>query len=373
MPHRNRVTALLLSTLALVAPPLVVALPQVARAAPVTAPAPAPRPGATKLPKRLGTLLGRTYNLQYHRGRAYLATTVGLRIVDLRNPTRPKPLGTLVIPGSVNGLTVDRTTAYVAAGPHGVILADVSNPRRPKRLARIDTPGSANQVALDGKTLYVADGSFGVGIYDVTVPGKAKRLAKVETGCYTRDVAVHGRWIIVACSRKGLVVFASHRAGKKKKAWPKPLYRVSLAGDARSLTFGPGRTLYVAAGEAGFHVLDARRPRRLKRVATAKVPDFAHGVSAWGSNLAVAAGEGGVHLFSCRRRNRPRQKASYRPKPNRSANKVFLRRGLVLVAYDAAGLHILRSKGRTLTLRAIFPAPPKKKTKKKTKQASTRR
>ena len=57
--------------------------------------------------------------------------------------------------------------------------------------------------------------------------------------------------------------------------------------------------------------------------------------------------------------------------PNRSANKVFLRRGLVLVAYDASGLHILKSTKGRLTLRAIFPAPParpktkKKKTKKK--------
>lgn len=336
-------------------------------ATPVAQAAPAPRPGATKVPKRLRTLLGRTYNLRVYRGRGYLGTTVGLRIVNLRNPRRPKPLGTLVIPGSVNGLMVDGTTAYVAAGPHGVVLADVTNPRRPTRLARINTPGSANQVALDGKTLYVADGSFGVGIYDVTAPKKAKRLARVETGCYTRDVAVHGRWIIVACGKKGLVVFQSHRTGKKKKAWPRPVYRTALVGDSRSLSFGPGRTLYVAAGEAGFHVLDARRPRRLKRVSTAKVPDFAHGVSAWGSSVAVAGGEGGVHVFNCRRRNRPRMMSTYKSKPNRSANKVHLRRGLLLVAYDAAGLHILASKGGSLKLRAIFPAPPKKKKKKKIK------
>jgi hypothetical protein len=202
-----------------------------------------------------------------------------------------------------------------------------------------------------------------VGIYDVSDPRKVSRLARVETGCYTRDVAVHGRWIIVACGRKGLVVLTSHRAAGRKKAWPRPLIRVGLPGDARNLSFGPGRTLYVAAGEAGFHVLDARRPRRLRRVATAKVPDFAHGVSAWGASVAVAAGEGGVHVFDCRRRNRPRQVSAYTPKPNRSANRIFLRRGLVLVAYDAAGLYVLRSAGRALTLRAVFPPLPKKKPK----------
>jgi hypothetical protein len=359
-----------LHLLGLLATPLLLVAPSDSRAAPASVPG----PGATqatktpKIPKRLRTLLGRTYNLRYHRGRGYLATTVGLRIVNLRRPSRPKPLGTLVIPGSVNGLLALGTTAYVAAGPHGVVLADVSNPRKPTRLSRINTPGSANAVALDGKTLYVADGSFGVGIYDVTAPSKPTRLAKVETGCYARDVAVHGRWIIVACGRAGLVVFRSHRSGKRKKAWPKPLHRLKLAGDSRNLSFGPGRTLYVAAGEAGVHVLDARRPSKLKRVSTAKVPDFAHGVSAWGASVAVAGGEGGVHLFNCRRRNRPRLVATYKSRPNRSANKIFLRRGLVLVAYDAAGLHILKAAKGRLTLRAIFPVPPKKKTKKKTKK-----
>ena len=35
----------------------------------------------------------------------------------------------------------------------------------------------------------------------------------------------------------------------------------------------------------------------------------------------VASGEGGVHVYNCRRRNRPRRMSSYKPKPNRSANK----------------------------------------------------
>ncbi len=60
--------------------------------------------------------------------------------------------------------------------------------------------------------------------------------------------------------------------------------------------------------------------------------------------------------------------ATYKSKPNRSANKVFLRRGLLLVAYDASGLHILKAAKGRLTLRAIFPVPRKKKpAKKKTK------
>ncbi|MFH2007119.1 MAG: hypothetical protein ABI333_11080 [bacterium] len=321
--------------------------------------APRVSPG-TDVPERVRSLTQRTYHARIVKGRAYVATTVGLRIVDVRRPTRPTALGTLIVPDSLNGLAVDATTAYAAAGPHGVVIADVTNPRRPKKLARIDTPGSANQVVLDGTHLYVADGSFGVAVYDVANPRRPRKLAAVKTGCYTRDVALHGRWIYVACGRKGLLVFLTLRSSPRNPAWPKPLHRMKLAGDVRNVAFGPGRTLYVAAGEAGLHILDARRPERLRLVATTKVPDFAHGVSAWGPLTAVAAGEGGVLLFNCRRRNKPRLLARYQSKPNRSANKVLLRRQRLYVAYDAAGLHILQVAGRRLLQRSVFPPPPKK-------------
>ncbi len=327
--------------------------------------------GRGPLPRRLLPLLPRTYQVQVRRGVGFVGTTAGLRLVSLRDPSRPRALSTMVIPGSVQSIALSATMAYVASGPHGVVLVDVTRPRHPVRVGRVDTPGSASSVAIKGTTLYVADGSFGVGVYDVTHPRRIRRLAHASMRCYARDLVVHGRWLIVACGRQGLVVLPTHRPRTKKgrggrgahrRAWPGKLIHMALPGEARHLAVGPGRTLYVAAGEAGFHVLDARRPRHLKRVATAKVKDFARGVSAWGNLVAVADGEGGVHLFGCGRRTRPRLLASYRTRPNRSANRVLLRRGLLLVAYDAAGLHILGVKRRRLRLRAVFPPKPRKRT-----------
>jgi hypothetical protein len=239
-----------------------------------------------------------------------------------------------------------------------VVIAEVTDPAAPREVARIDTPGSANGVALDRGHLYVADGSFGVALYDVTDRARPRHIATVDTECYSRSVRLSGNYLYVGCGPKGLLVFEGHRSGGHRKTWPQPVFRYPLAGDVRRVAFGAGRTLYVAAGAAGVHVMDARRPEALRVVATFKVPDFAHGVSAWGSLVAVAAGEGGVWLHDCQRRNRPRSLSSFKTSLTRSANEVELRGRQLLVAYDHAGLVLLKlGPGRSLALDGVFPAP----------------
>lgn len=336
-----------------------------------------------EVPKPLEPLVQRSYQVRVVKGRAYVAATVGLRIVDVLRPANPRLLGTLVVPGSVSDLALEDTTAlgprpprlprgrrpppppiyaYLAAGPHGVVIADVTDPRAPRQVARIDTPGSANGVAVDQGLLYVADGSFGVAIYALADRTKPRKVASVDTACYARSVRLFGNWVYVGCGRKGLLVFEGHRSGGRRYAWPRPFHRYAFPGDVRRVAFGAGRTLYVAAGEAGVHVVDARRPQALKLVATAKVPDFAHGVSAWGAFVAVAAGEGGVVLLDARRRQKPVTLSTYQTKLTRSANEVELRGAQLFVAYDHAGLHALKlGPGRSLVLQSVFTVekPPR--------------
>lgn len=332
-----------------------------------------------EVPEALLPLTQRSYQAKSLGGRAYVAATLGLRIVDVRRPDRPRLLGSLVLPGSVSDLAIEDTRApgpakaprhgrrrpppppiyaYLAVGPHGVVIAEVTDPAAPRVVARVDTPGAANAVALDRHHLYVADGSFGVALYDVTDRALPKRIATVDTRCYARSVRLSGNTVYVACGPKGLLVFEGYRSGGARKAWPQPLYRYALAGDVRRVALGAGRTLYVAAGAAGVHVVDARRPEALKVVASFRVPDFAHGVSAWGALVAVAAGEGGVWLYDCRRRNRPRSLSSFRTTLTRSANEVELRGKSLMVAYDHAGLVLLGlGPGRALVLHGVFPEP----------------
>lgn len=332
-----------------------------------------PQATAAEVGTRLRPLVQRSYRLKVVRGRAYVATTVGLRILDVRRMRRPRLLSTLVVPGSVNDVAVwtapaprgrrgatrrakgpaFSAVAFLAAGPYGLVVADVSDPRKPRRVARLDTRGSANGVARGSDLLFVADGSAGVVAVDVRDPRHPRVRAIGPVGCYAWSVAVHGRWLYVACGRDGLRVFPLERR-RGRALFGKPV-SYKLSGSVRGFAWGPGRTLYVAAGEAGVHVMDGRRPRRLRVVSTAKVGDFARGVSAWGALLAVAGGESGVSLFDCRRRNRPVRRALYRTRSTRSAIGVQLRRNRVYVAYDHAGVHLLEvGAGKRLLRRAVF-------------------
>ena len=60
--------------------------------------------------------------------------------------------------GDVRAVTMVNTYAYVAAGEVGLFVIDISKPVKPKWLGAYDTGGSATGVAVSGNYAYVADG-----------------------------------------------------------------------------------------------------------------------------------------------------------------------------------------------------------------------
>ncbi|MBK8915906.1 MAG: PKD domain-containing protein [Phycisphaerales bacterium] len=94
---------------------------------------------------------------------AYLASTSGLRVVDLRNPAAPVVTGTL---STLSCRDVEVTSdgfAYTASFANGVGVVDLRS-GAPVFVRFIDTPGSARAVAMDEARglLAVADGTGGV-------------------------------------------------------------------------------------------------------------------------------------------------------------------------------------------------------------------
>src|SRR6185436_11871301 len=72
--------------------------------------------------------------------------------------------------GSFNGQTT--LTALVATGNAGMALVDVTQPTRPRVLAEIDVPGINSDVAVDDvrKIAVVAGGEAGLHIVNVSNP-----------------------------------------------------------------------------------------------------------------------------------------------------------------------------------------------------------
>ena len=90
------------------------------------------------------------------------ASLGGVAVVDVTDPTAPQLLGTYATASAANGVLLDGTVLYVAAGWQGVLALDVSDPAAPYPLGSCDTPGYAYGLQLSGDLLLVADGEGGL-------------------------------------------------------------------------------------------------------------------------------------------------------------------------------------------------------------------
>ncbi|NJL26873.1 MAG: hypothetical protein HC897_02815 [Thermoanaerobaculia bacterium] len=94
---------------------------------------------------------------------------------------RPQALSFLRIPGFANGVAVEGSSVFVAAGITGLQVVDASNPRAPWIVGALDTPGNANDVAIAEGYAYVADGERGLQVIDIRVPSQPVLLGSADT------------------------------------------------------------------------------------------------------------------------------------------------------------------------------------------------
>lgn len=84
------------------------------------------------------------------------------------------------------------TTAYLAAGPAGIVAVDVSNPAKPILLGELDTPGMAVSLAVAGTNAFVADYHGGLQVVGISAPAQLSAISTFDPGLTTRGVRVFG-------------------------------------------------------------------------------------------------------------------------------------------------------------------------------------
>ena len=129
---------------------------------------------------------------------AYLATTGGLKVVDISTPTLPRLLGTFAGVGNVLGVKVRGTTAYVTGGS-SLYIVSVANPGAMIQAGSLSVGGTAWNVELDAtrNLAAVAAGSAGLKLVDVSNLSAPILRGTVLTGD-ARGVALRGNVAIVA-------------------------------------------------------------------------------------------------------------------------------------------------------------------------------
>ncbi len=107
---------------------------------------------------------------------AYIAD-LGLRIVDISNPRKPRTVACYDTPGVAYNLDLVESLIYIADDWCGLRIIDISNPEAPKEIGFYDTPGYAYDVKIKGNYAYVADGIAGVRIIDISEPDHCKEIS----------------------------------------------------------------------------------------------------------------------------------------------------------------------------------------------------
>ncbi|HEX8609965.1 MAG TPA: Ig-like domain-containing protein [Telluria sp.] len=129
---------------------------------------------------------------------AYLATSAGLKVVDVSVPVAPKLLGSFAGVGNALGVKVRGSTAYVAAGS-SLHLISVANPGAMIQIGALGVGGTAWNLDLDParNLVAVAAGSAGLQLVDISNLSAPLLRGGVATGD-ARGVALRGNAAIVA-------------------------------------------------------------------------------------------------------------------------------------------------------------------------------
>ncbi len=130
-----------------------------------------------------------------------------LYVVDVSDPTSPFEAANVSMPDYAERIVVSGNYAYVACTYAGLFVCDISDPLSPESVAVFDTPGKAHGIAVWGDYVYVADGVMGgLQIIDVSDPTSPALAGSYDTDNAASEVVISGDYAFVADVMDGLVV-----------------------------------------------------------------------------------------------------------------------------------------------------------------------
>jgi hypothetical protein len=200
-------------------------------------------------------------------GHAYVATQDGLRVLDLADQAAPVEVGRLDVPGNAQQVAVDGALAYLSTTEQGLHIIDVADPTRPRpiggwKLAPI------SPLAVSSGFAYAGDPTA-VHVIDVRDPTTPPGRASLATWHAAADIDIAGWTAYVAAEQDGLRLFdigqltRPQLLGAFDPSWP------VLAVDVTD------RRAYVAGGAAGLRVLDVADPRHIAELGGNDTPGVA--------------------------------------------------------------------------------------------------
>ncbi len=270
-------------------------------------------------------------------------------VFDVRDPLRPRQLGTVPIGGPSSGYALafshdDRTVA-VGDGAGSVIVFDVGDPARPRRLAPLPggLGGSVQTLAFspDGRILGAGGFDDTVALWDVHDASRLQLAGPAPTSSAGWVTAMafspDGQTLATGSSDKTAVLWDLRDPGRYRLRGPT---LTGHADEVTSMAFSPdGQTLATGSDDKTVILWDVRDPRRYQvrgsaltgRTVGVAAAAFAHD----GRTLATVGG-GGTFLWDVRNPDRPQRLGSLSDAAGSARSVAFFPDGRTLVTSNAA-------------------------------------
>ena len=155
-------------------------------------------------PQQVGFLRGsQLEGIAVQDGFAYLATSTGLRIVNVADPQRPTLTTFAGIPRPVEGVTVVGRYLYLSIMPGALLIADAADPAIPVLVGGVSLPTYTKSLQVVGDKVYVANGNSGVALVDAADPRHPRLLTAGKVGALVTDVTVAGELVMATDVSEG--------------------------------------------------------------------------------------------------------------------------------------------------------------------------
>lgn len=326
----------------------------------------------------IGTGFDRVVDVVTDRDHAYLCTGNGsqLAIRDIsRANVKPTQLSSVYLPEFAAALAVADKRVYVADRA-GLTIMDVSNPSSPRVVGRLRLPGRAPcTVAGAGILAFTANWEIKYGsdvmprvegrpdilevhinIVDVSDPARprlAGSLMHTDTwplpaGTPSLDLVLAGRWVFCACGPAGLLVL-----DVSNPVAPTVVGTYKDGGNHLRAVDTHGSTAFIASsfqeGNSRLQIVNLDNPAKPVVLASLDTPGIAQDISIAGSLAFVTLGDAGLLIVDVSRPELPSVLDHYRPYASGQLTirftKVAASTSFAFVMNDAGakpGLHILR-------------------------------
>jgi hypothetical protein len=249
---------------------------------------------------------GVAYNVFVEGGIAYVTGNRGVQIIDVRNPSEPRPISHIKIDDGAFGIFVEQNIAYIAGQKDGLFIADVSDPgapgiigvysekkgmyhedivvrkdhgfvslrdgrlivldisdkREPQRIGELKAGADGRGLGIRQDILYFASGFSGLEVIDVDDPASPQKIGTVPGTQGASSIEIHEQILFLGCGGQGVKILDISNPGV-----PKGIGAFNDGGESNSVFYKDSYLFVADQNDRCIEILDVGDPTQPNKLA----------------------------------------------------------------------------------------------------------